>query len=66
MHSLSRLLEDCHDLTVTPDERGDIGPQIAFQVKRGEGQENPTSEASTSGVVIDGSGHGDKPMGKCS
>ena len=54
---------DFPDLTVTPDQRSSTDVQIAFRVRKDEDQEHPTSEASTSSVVIGGTGYKDKPMG---
>ena len=64
MQSLLGLLLDCLDLTAMLDERGDISPQIAFQVEKDEDQEHPASEASVSSVGIGVVGHRDDPMGE--
>ena len=46
------------------DGRGDISPQIVFQVGKDEDQEIPASEASVSSVAIGVVGHRDDPMGE--
>ena len=58
---------DFPDLTVTLDERSDIGPGIAFQVGKDEDQELSASEASTSSVAIGVTAvYRDEPTGECS
>ena len=54
----------CLNLTATLDGRGDIGPQIAFQVGKDEDQEPPVSEASAYRVAIGVAGYRDDPMGE--
>ena len=61
---LSELLEDCLDLTWSPDGRGDIGPQITFQARKDENQELPASEASTPSIAIGVTGYGEEPAGE--
>ena len=51
---------------MTPDVRGDIGPQIAAQVHKDGNQEHPASLAQTSDVVTGGTDHGDNSTGECS
>lgn len=40
-----------------------MGPRIAFRAGKDDDQEDPTLEASTSGVVIGDTGHRDIPTG---
>ena len=54
------------DLTVKMDQPGGSGPQIASPVRKDEEQEHPALEASTSGIVLDGTSHKDEPAGECS
>ena len=65
-HSRYRgLLPDRFDLTMMPDERVNISPRIAFQVRKDEGQEPPTPEAPTPSTVISVKADDrDEPAGK--
>jgi len=48
------------------DEEGGRGLRIVRQDKSGGGQEPPAPEASSSGVVGAGTGHGSDPISECS
>ena len=48
------------------DQPGGSGPQIASPVRKGEEQEHPALEASTSGILFDGTSYKDEPEGECS
>ena len=62
---LSGLLLHCFDLTVTSDERSDIGPRIAYQVREYEGQELPASTgAPTPSITIGITDDRDEPTGE--
>jgi len=56
---------DSADLTTILGERDSNGMQIVSQDKSGGGQDLPPPEASTSGVVDAGIGHGNDPMSEC-
>ena len=51
---------DLPDLTVEKDERGSLGPRIAFLDRMDEDQEHPASVVSTSRVAIGGTDRRDK------
>jgi hypothetical protein len=56
---------DRPDLTATLDEGSPRTSQIVFQDKRGESQELPAPETSTSGIVVGRTDHGNDLEGKC-
>ena len=63
---LSRILIDRPDLTTMLGEEDGVGSRIAIQDKKVEDQEDRSSEASVSGIVISGASYGGEHTSECS